>query len=517
MATTTLLEGLRNETWHVRRTRGIALRLLAVTLGIAAANPLAAQAPTFFDVSASPATVARRARAAADLSATLTTTLQRTRGKGTWGVLVVSLTNGDTLFGHNADRQLLPASTMKLYTSALALDHFGPEGRFETQILRTGTLGSDGVLTGDLVLRGAGDPTFSGLSADRYSLSPMATLARSVAATGITRVTGAILGDASGYDDSKVPDGWRRRYLYASYAARVSALSFNENQVTVLVRPDGKRAAVGFNPPILGIELTNKVTIVAGSRSARVRVAQDSVAGKVTVSGWIGSKSIDRGYKLVVDNPELFAVGALKAALAAEGVRVDGPIRIGETKDSLTTVASLPSPPLQEMISQMNGESNNHFAELLFRNVAIAVGARGSATSANSLLGRFLTDKVHVGANAVFAADGSGLSTLDRVTPRSMVQLLDYAKKASWGTVLEQSLPIAGRTETLARRMRRTEAAGNLRAKTGTTNDVASLGGYVTASNGENLVFSIIYNGADRWRARDAIDRIGVTLATFTR
>ena len=491
-------------------------RLFLALAGLAAASPVSPQGRTFFDVSASPAALARRDATAADLSATLRSTLQRTKGKGTWGVMVVSLTNGDTLFDYNADRQLLPASTMKLFTSALALDHFGPEGRFETQLLRTGTL-ADGVVTGDLVLRGAGDPTFSALSADRYSLSPMTTLAKAVAATGITRVTGALIGDASGFDDSKVPDGWLHRYLYASYAARVSALSFNENQVTVIVRPDGKRAAIGFNPPILGIELTNKVTVVAGSRSARVRVAQDSVVGKVTVSGWIGSRSADRGYKLVVDNPELFAVGALKAALLAEGVRVDGPIRIGEASDSLAPVASLPSPPLEQIITQMNGESNNHFAELLFRNVARAMGVPGSATSANSLLTRFLTEKVHVSANSVFAADGSGLSTLDRVTPRSMVQLLGYAKNASWGQVLEQSLPIAGRTETLARRMRRTAATGNLRAKTGTTNDVASLGGYVTASNGEDLVFSIIYNGTDRWRARDAIDRMGVTLATFSR
>jgi D-alanyl-D-alanine carboxypeptidase/D-alanyl-D-alanine-endopeptidase (penicillin-binding protein 4) len=516
MATTALSEGLSNERRHVRRSRNSATRLLAFALGLAA-TPLPAQTKPYYDFTVSPAALTRRDRAAADLTATLTTTLQRTRGKGTWGVMVVSLTNGDTLFGHNADRQLLPASTMKLYTSALALDQFGPDGRFETQLLHTGTLGPDGVLNGDLILRGAGDPTFGGMSSDRYTPSPMTTLARSVVAAGVMRVTGSIIGDASGYDDSKVPDGWRRRYLYASYAARVSALSFNENQVTVIVRPDGNKAQVGFNPPILGIELTNKVTIVAGSRGARVRVAQDSVAGKVTVSGWIGSRSTDRGYKLVVDNPELFAVGALKAALLANGVKVDGPIKIGDAPDSLLTVASLPSPPLQEMISLMNGESNNHYAELLFRNVASAGGGRGSATSANSLLGRFLTEKVRVGANAVFAADGSGLSTLDRVTPRSMVQLLDYAKRAPWGAVLEQSLPIAGRTETLARRMRRTEAAGNLRAKTGTTNDVASLGGYVTASNGENLAFAIIYNGTDRYRAREAIDKIGVTLATFTR
>jgi D-alanyl-D-alanine carboxypeptidase/D-alanyl-D-alanine-endopeptidase (penicillin-binding protein 4) len=515
MATTDFSEGVRRGTWDVGRARIRAIRVFVVA--VAFARTLPAQAPSHFDLKASPAAMARRAKAEADLSATLTSTLQRTRGKGTWGVMVVSLTNGDTLFGHNADRQLLPASTMKLYTSALALDHLGPDGRFETQLLHTGTLGPDGVLHGDLILRGAGDPTFSGLSVDRYSLSPMATLAKSVAAAGITRVTGAIIGDGSGYKDSKVPDGWKRRYLYASYAARVSALSFNENQVTIIVRPDGKKAVVGFNPPITGIELTNKVTIVAGSRSARVRVTQDSTAGRVTVSGWIGAKSGDRGYKLVVDNPELFAVGAMKAALMAAGVRVDGPIKIGDAPDSLSVVASLPSPPLQQMLSEMNGESNNHYAELIFRNVARAAGTPGSAEAANSLLGRFLLEKANVPANAVFAADGSGLSTLDRVTPRSMVQLLDYAKRAPWGSVLEQSLPIAGRTETLARRMRRTEAAGNLRAKTGTTNDVASLGGYVTASNGENLAFAIIYNGTDRYRARAAIDQIGVTLATFSR
>ena len=179
--------------------------------------------------------------------------------------------------------------------------------------------------------------------------------------------------------------------------------------------------------------------------------------------------------------------------------------------------ASLNSPTLDHIIEQMNGESNNHFAELLFRNASRSAGRHGSAEGANSLLRRFLSEKVHVALDAVFAADGSGLSTLDRVTPRSMVQLLGYARQASWGPVLEGSLPVAGQTETLRRRMRSTLAMGNLHAKTGTTNDVASLGGYVTASNGEDLVFSVIYNGSDRWRARDAIDRIGVTLATFSR
>ena len=133
------------------------------------------------------------------------------------------------------------------------------------------------------------------------------------------------------------------------------------------------------------------------------------------------------------------------------------------------------------------------------------------------MLHRFLTEKVNVPAAEVFAADGSGLSTLDRVTPRAMVHLLGYAKRASWGPVFEASLPVAGETETLKRRMKYTPAKGNLHAKTGTTNDVASLGGYVTAKNGEEIAFSFIYNGRDRWRAKDAMDAMGATLASFSR
>ena len=471
----------------------------------------------FADLFAAPATIARRREATDKLAANLSATLNRTKNSGTWGVLVVSLTSGDTLFGRNPDRQLLPASTMKLFTSALALDRFGPNGRFETQVLRTGAVRADGTLDGDLILRGAGDPTLGGLPVNDATVMPMAVLARAVADAGIKHVRGGLVGDASGFEDGKVPEGWRKRYLQASYAARVSALSFNENQIGVLVRPDGKRAAVSFRPAISGVDVTNDVKLVPGSRSARIRVSQDSVAGRIKISGWIGTKSAERDYRLVVENPELFAAGALKAALQAEGVKVDGPVRIGQARDSATPVASLPSPTLDRIIGQMNGESNNHFAELLFRNASRIAGSRGSAEGANSLLGQFLTDKAHVATDAVFAADGSGLSPLDRVTPRSMVQLLGYARQASWGPVLEGSLPVAGQTETLRRRMRSTAAMGNLHAKTGTTNDVTSLGGYVTASNGEDLVFSVIYNGADRWRARDAIDRIGVTLATFTR
>ena len=446
----------------------------------------------------------------------LSAKLGRAMHSGKWGVLVVSLSHGDTLFGRNADDQLLPASTMKLFTSAVALDRFGPEGRFRTEVLRAGALGADGVLRGDLILKGAGDPTLSGRASDEALEPPMDALARQIAEAGVRRVSGAIVGDASAFEHRYVPDGWSTRYLHASYAARVSALSFNENRITVVVQPAGTRAAVSFEPAGSGVPVSSEVKVVRGSRGGRIGAREDS-AGLLHVTGWIGAGSGGRTYTLNVEHPELFAAGALRAALIARGVTVDGGVVAATAPDDAVPIAALSSPTLEKIIGEMNVHSNNHFAELLFRSAARGVGVAGTAENANTLLRRFLYEKANVPTTVVFAADGSGLSTLDRVTPRAMVQLLDFARRAPWGPALEQSLPVAGETETLRRRMRGTLARGNLHAKTGSTSEVASLGGYVTARNGEQLAFSFIYNGQDPWRARSAIDAMGATLARFSR
>lgn len=488
----------------------------AVTHAVPRAVPRAKVARRAAVVPAAPAVraapLSQRQRLVSDLSARLA----RVMRSGKWGVLVVSLSNGDTLFGRNADDQLVPASTMKLFTSAVALDRFGPAARFKTEVLRAGAVGADGVLRGDLILKGAGDPTLSGRATDEALEPPMDALARQIAESGIVRVSGAIVGDASAFERRSVPDGWLARYLHASYASRVSALSFNENRIKVVVRPAGKRADVSFDPAVSGVPVSSEVKVVKGSRGGRIGVREDS-AGLLHVTGWIGALSRGRTYALNVEHPELFAAGALRSALVARGVTVDGGVTGATAPDDAIPVAALSSPTLEKIIGEMNVHSNNHFAELLFRNAARDVGVAGSAENANTLLSRFLHEKANVPPAMVFAADGSGLSTLDRVTPRAMVHLLDFARRASWGPALEQSLPVAGETETLRRRMRGTAARGNLHAKTGSTSEVASLGGYVTAKNGEQLAFSFIYNGGDPWRARTAIDAMGATLARFNR
>jgi D-alanyl-D-alanine carboxypeptidase/D-alanyl-D-alanine-endopeptidase (penicillin-binding protein 4) len=457
-------------------------------------------------------------RSAADVASTLGGMTARTRG-GTWGAMVVSLTRGDTLYAENVGEEMMPASTMKLFTSAIAFERFGPNYQFSTDALRDGTVGPDGTLTGNIYIRGDGDPALSGKFLPGGPSAPMKKLADLVAQQGIKRVTGSVIGDASGFDDQKVPDGWLTRYLQASYAARVSALSLNENLVAVAVTPTspGQAANVSLEPSTSAIPLVANVRTVAGG-GARLGFRKLG-NGTIQANGSIGARAGTRKYVYIVEDPASFTTGAFRDALVAHGIQVDGGIRLGKTPATATKVAGLLSPPLASMIAAMNRESINHYAELLFRDAARGPKRDlvGSVPTASSVLDQFFASKVGADTTRLVFADGSGLSTLDRVTPRSQVQLLGYAHRSSWGPWLHSSLPVAGDSELLKRRMRNTPAEGNLHAKTGTTNDVIALAGYVTALNGEVLAFSFLYNGRDRWTAKSMIDVMSETLASFGR
>jgi D-alanyl-D-alanine carboxypeptidase/D-alanyl-D-alanine-endopeptidase (penicillin-binding protein 4) len=451
---------------------------------------------------------------AAQLGAALASLIARAVKSGQWGVLVVSLSQGDTLFDLNADTALAPASTMKVFTSAAALDYLGPTYQFETQALREGDVDSLGVLRGDLVLRGAGDPLLGAHDGE----NPLRILAHSVAEAGVKQVTGTVVGDGSAFESRRVPDGWLERNLSTRFARRVSALSYNQNVVSVTVRVVNGKARVELYPSISGLPVSSGVTVRADSKGGSVSIRQSGTTGAFYVSGWIGENSPARGNSVNIENPELFAAAAFREALTAEGIKVTGTRVAARTaSDSAARIAGLPSKPLADLVAQMNGESNNHFAELLFRNVARTTGTIGSADTGNAIMHSFLADKVGTPASDFFMADGSGLSTLDRVTPRNLVSVLGFAAKAAWATAFSASLPIAGESETLRSRMRGAPAQGRLRAKTGTTGLVISLGGYVTAADGEELAFAFIYNGTERTRARQAIDAMGSTLASFTR
>ncbi|HEX5438511.1 MAG TPA: D-alanyl-D-alanine carboxypeptidase/D-alanyl-D-alanine-endopeptidase [Gemmatimonadaceae bacterium] len=458
-------------------------------------------------------------RSAAGLAGDLGMLLFSRVRSGQWGAMVVSLTRGDTLYAFNAGAALRPASNMKLFTAALALDEFGPRHQFSTDVLRDGPFDGQGTLHGNLILRGGGAPGLSERYLPGGPSAPMDLLAQLVVGQGIRHVTGDLIADATAFDTARVPRGWKHRYLHASYAARVSALSLDGNLVWVVVHPGSGSS----QPAAVSLDPATDVPVRASVRTLRRRgshvITYTEPDGAIVVRGWIGWHTAPRRYHVVVEHPAVFAAGALREALAAQGVTVEGRIRLGVTPASAVPVASLPSPPLARLISAMNRESINHFAELLFRDAGRRASPThvGSVESGATLLERFMAQKVGAAPGTVYTTDGCGLSVLDHVTPRSLVQLLSYANRAPWSDAFHASLPVAGESELLRDRMRRTPAQGNLHAKTGTTSTVISLGGYVTARDGELLTFAFLYNGHDRWRAKETIDEMGATLANFMR
>ncbi|MEO7521298.1 MAG: D-alanyl-D-alanine carboxypeptidase/D-alanyl-D-alanine-endopeptidase, partial [Gemmatimonas sp.] len=381
-------------------------------------------------------------RGASALETDLRSLLGARTQSGSWGAMVISLTRGDTLFAHAAGQPLVPASTMKLFTAAIALERLGPDHTFSTDVLRDGPL-EGGVVRGNLILRGDGDPALSPRWVRGGADAPMSMLATFTAGAGVQRVTGDLVADASAFESRRIPEGWLTRYAGAGYAAPFSALSLNENIVIVAITPgkSGGAASVALEPATRGITITNTVRTVAGSGN---RISARSVSDdRVMVSGTIGSRAGTARYQLVVSDPATFTAGAFRAALEAQGIVVDGAIRLGVTPVSATVVTSLPSPPLARLVSVMNRESINHYAELLWRDAARGVDRAvvGSAETAYATLHDFLVKQVGTSPGAVIATDGSGLSVLDRVTARSLVQLLSHAHSAPWNSAFHASLP----------------------------------------------------------------------------
>jgi len=454
----------------------------------------------------------------------------RTWRHATWGALVVSLTRGDTLFSYHADRRFLPASNAKLFTTAAALHYLGPDYRFVTVLFADGPI-RDSTLYGNLVLYGTGDPTFA---LDTASLAPFAD---SVVLAGIRRVRGDMVGDASFLGGELAGPGWSPDNLEQPFAAPPSALGAAANKIRITVEPGprpGAPAVVTMDPPTDYFTLSSVVITGRPRSRTRIGVEHGPPHGIVAVSGTISPRRSSWTTEIVVQQPAVFAAGLLRGLLAARGVSVLGTTRSvtddapGRARTLLArarggggapfdgAIAVRESPQLDDLVTTINHRSDNLSAELVFRAIGRTVGGAGTFASGANAVERFLTDDVGIAPASVQVTDGSGLSLLDAATPRSLVELLAYERRASEGQMFFESLPAVG--EGLQRRMTGTAAEGRLRAKTGTLSDASALAGYVTAAGGEELAFSIIVNDPPRIRrARAVQDRIGVTLAKFRR
>lgn len=453
-------------------------------------------------------------------------------------VMVVSLERGDTLFAHQPDLPMAPASNMKLFSTAAALYFLGPDFRYSTYVLGRGEI-NDSVLAGDLILYGTGDPAISGRML-QSAQAVLRDLADSVAAQGIREVQGDLIGDGSYFDDTWIGPGWDDDDRMAWYAAPVGALSFAENLVSVRVLPGdraGAPARIQTVPETRGLAIVNRVRTV--SRGA-TRVRFEHGPDRLIVEGQIGRRHGGTARSIPIVDPTNYAAAAFRAALESRGVRVSGSVRTVRRSDSSAVAmaagsgtqsdASVPprvlavhlSPTLGQLATLTNQISHNLFAEALLKTTGRVAVGDGSFQGGARAVRYFLECEAQVDSAALRIVDGSGLSDLNRVTARTTIQLLGFMRRSEVWESFYASLPQAATPHrlqhSLRHRMGGTAAAGNLRAKTGTISRVSSLSGYVRAATGELLAFSIYANGVPSTaQAKWIEDRIGARLASFAR
>lgn len=453
-----------------------------------------------------------------------------------WGIAVVSLDSGRSLYAHNADRLLQPASTVKLYTAALVLDAIGTDYRIPTQLLVTRPI-IQGRLAGPLILRGMGDPTLGtpGSSPDWAD-----QLATQLAATGVHEVQGGLIADDSYFQGPPFGSGWEARDLQSWFAVPTSALSVQENVVELTVRPGsaaGRPAMLTWDPPGAITRIVN--TLATGAQGSAGDINLYRAPGDATVYafGTIAAHAQPQTFRLAIADPAWYAGAQLREALQRHGVRVHGSLRVRHWPeqdeaglDKAVVVAQVLSPPVLDILARGLKRSQNLYLQNLLQ--IAGVKAQSSAMQAGDPATGFLSseawgiralkallDRIGIAPGAAQIQEGAGLSRQDLSTPNAMVHLLAYLASQPYGAQLRDGLPAAGMDGTLEWRMRNTAAADNVHAKTGSMANVRCLVGYVTTAAGERLAFAIMLNnfvrGTDEPSPSRSVDAIVELLASF--
>lgn len=425
------------------------------------------------------------------------------------GMKVTRVHDGRVLFERSSSAGLRPASTLKLLTSATALHELGPEFTFKTRFLSNAPL-RDGVLEGDLIVRGGGAPD---LIAERLWYA-----ARALARLGVHEVRGDLVADESYFDRERRPPGWRSPRVRRAYNAPIGPLSFNFNVLTIEVTPGetaGTPARASLAPLAAGQELANHATTSSSRSDLKFEARRKGDRERWILGGRIRRSSAPIRLHRSVHDPGLYALGALRDLLAREGVTVQGGLRSAATPEGARELFVLESRPLSQVLLLMNKMSNNMVAETILKTLgAEDTGMPGTTKDGLRVVNRFL-EEIGVDTAVVKLSDGSGLSTKDLLSAGVLVQILEEIPRrfSVWPEFLS-SLPIGGVDGTLHERMEEL-AERRVRAKTGRISGTVTLAGYVENKDGELLAFAILVNRirCGYPRVTEQVDRLALALA----
>ncbi|HME07891.1 MAG TPA: D-alanyl-D-alanine carboxypeptidase/D-alanyl-D-alanine-endopeptidase [Bryobacteraceae bacterium] len=470
---------------------------------------------------------------AASLAARLDQALRRSQSLNAafTGIEVIELNTGKVIYQNNADHLFVPASNVKLFTSALALRRLGPKYRFQTTVMATKAPDALGRVAGDIVWIGSGDPTLSGRAypyrnnpyrnnTDELSLVSVGFLADQIVAAGVHEVTGDIVGDDTRYPYEPHPGGWSAGDEQEAYGAPVSALIVNDNRFLVQVTPTeegelAQAASVGMPP---GLLIDNRVQCVAqGKLDVHI---ERTPAGAVLVTGTIPLKMAGVTEAVPVGDPAHSAAAFLRDALIQRGVNVHGSAIArhrgnGENQPAWDgpVVARRTSPPLSDILQVVDKVSQNLHAEVLLREVG-AVRLNRGTREAGLLELSALLQEFGVSKDDFVFSDGSGLSRDALVTPAAIAKLLVAMYHADQPDLWMGLLPIGGVDGTLDHRFSHHREASRIQAKTGSLSHVRALSGYAQTKDGTPLAFSILINnfGADTRLISKFLDDAGLAL-----
>ncbi len=425
------------------------------------------------------------------------------------GIAIESVRTGNPVFVLHGEKRFLPASNMKLYTSAAALLALGLDFTYRTVVMTDGAVES-GTLRGNIIIRASGDPTISGYFHNNNPLAIFEDWADAFLRKGITKVEGDIIVDNSLFHDSPLGAGWHWDDTDQCYSAPKDAFSYNNNCLALTVTPGrktGDAALFELEPRTTYFTILNRATTGIPGSGVRIEATSGEDGRTITLSGSIPAQGQNVIRYLAVRHPAEFGAFVLRETLKSKGISVKGRLAclrgscegngskngekaIGQTG---TILAVYRSPKLSEILKVINGLSNNLYAESVLLTIAAQAGREVNTREAVIVV-REVFEKAGIELTDLHMADGSGLSRYNLITPGDTVRLLSGMARNPQFKVFLGSLATPGHEGTLRNWPKEKDIDDPVRAKTGTMKHIRNLSGYVTTKGGEILAFSLLCN-----------------------